>query len=86
LGAGRTHVLRLVFASTSLSVGSGIIAGVVMSVALKGMLSRWAEGSSMDAVIVIAVVAVLIAAAAAACMLPAYRASSIDPATALRYE
>lgn len=86
LGAGRTHVLQLVFASTSLSVGGGLVVGVVLSLALKGVLSRWTEGSSMDAAIVLAVAALLTAAATVACVLPAYRASSIDPATALRYE
>jgi ABC-type lipoprotein release transport system permease subunit len=50
------------------------------------MLARWAEGSSMDPAIVLAVVALLMGAATAACVLPAYRASSIDPVTALRYE
>jgi predicted permease len=86
LGAGRTHVLKLVFASTSLSVGGGLVSGVVLSLALKGALSRWAEGNSMDATVVLAVAALLLAAATVACVLPAYRASSIDPATALRYE
>ena len=57
LGAGRTHVLRLVFASTALSVGGGMLIGVVLSLALKGVLSRWAEGSSMDACIVLVVAA-----------------------------
>jgi ABC-type antimicrobial peptide transport system permease subunit len=86
LGAARSHVLRLVFASTSLSVGGGLAAGVVLSLALKGVLSRWAQGSAMDIVIVVAVAALLTAAATVACMVPAYRASAIDPATALRYE
>ncbi len=86
LGAGRTHVLRLVFASTSLSVGGGLLAGVILSLALKSVLARWAEGSSLDAMIVMGVVAVLTGAATVACVLPAYRASSIDPVTALRYE
>jgi putative ABC transport system permease protein len=86
LGGGRAHVLRLVFASTSLSVGGGLIAGVVLSWALKSVLARWAEGSAMDASVVLGVVALLMAAATVACMLPAYRASSIDPMAALRYE
>ena len=86
LGAGRAHVLRLVFASTSLSVGSGLVSGVALSWALKSVLARWAEGSSMDAAIVLAVVVLLMAAATVACVLPAYRASAIDPVAALRYE
>ncbi len=86
LGAGRAHVLRLVFASTWLSVGGGLVAGIVLSWALKSVLARWAEGSSMDAAIVLAVVALLTTAASIACLLPAYRASSIDPVSALRYE
>jgi hypothetical protein len=86
LGAGRTHVLRLVFSSTVLSVGGGLAAGVVLSLALRGVLSRWAQGNSIDSVVVLAVVVLLMGAATVACMLPAYRASSIDPSTALRYE
>jgi predicted permease len=86
LGAARSHVLRLVFASTSLSVGGGLAAGVALSLALKGVLSRWAQGSAMDIVIVVAVAALLTGAATVACLVPAYRASAIDPATALRYE
>jgi predicted permease len=86
LGAARSHVLQLVFASTSVSVGGGLAAGVVLSLALKGVLSRWAQGSAMDIVIVVAVAALLTGAAIVACVVPAYRASAIDPATALRYE
>jgi putative ABC transport system permease protein len=86
LGAGRTHVLHLVFASTALSVGGGLVAGLALSLALKGMLSRWAQGSSMDAAVLLAVAGLFMTTAAIGCMLPAYRASSIDPVKALRYE
>jgi predicted permease len=86
LGAGRKHVLRLVFASTAISVGSGLGAGVLLSVALNSVLAKWAEGSSLDAAILLGVVAVLVTAATFACLLPAHRASSIDPMAALRYE
>jgi len=86
LGAGRKHVLRLVFASTALSVGGGLAAGAALSMALKGVLAKWAEGSSLDAAVLVGVVAILAAAATLACVLPAYRASSIDPMVALRYE
>src|ERR1700722_4621986 len=86
LGAGRRHVLRLVFASTAISVGSGLGAGVLLGGALNSVLAKWAEGSSLDAAILLGVVAVLVAAATFACLLPAHRASSIDPMVALRYE
>jgi len=86
LGAGRSHVLGLVFASTAISVGSGLVAGVGLSLALKGVLAKWAEGSTMDATVLLGVVAVLAASATVACLVPARRASSIDPMAALRYE
>jgi ABC-type lipoprotein release transport system permease subunit len=50
------------------------------------MLARWAEGSALDATILADVVFLLVAAATLACWLPAYRASTIDPMKALRYE
>ena len=43
LGAQRAHVLRIVFASMVTSVGSGLVVGVVLTVALNRVLARWAE-------------------------------------------
>jgi putative ABC transport system permease protein len=86
LGAQRSHVLQIVFTSTIASVGSGILAGIVLTLALQKLLAQWAEGSSRDPLILIAVVAVLSAVATIACALPARRASKVDPMTALRYE
>jgi uncharacterized membrane protein len=86
LGAQRGHVLGIVFLSTVVSVGSGILAGVVLTLALNKILARWAEGSSRDPLILLAVTLVLSLVAAIACALPARRASRVDPMTALRYE
>jgi putative ABC transport system permease protein len=86
LGAQRVHVLRIVFASTLASVGSGIVAGVVLALALNKILARWAEGSSRDPLVLLAVTVLLGLVAAIACSGPARRAVAVDPMTALRYE
>ncbi len=86
LGAQRTHVLRIVLASTLVSLGSGIAAGLILTLALKEVLAQWAEGSSHDPLILLAVTVLLSVVAAIACSGPARRALRVDPITALRYE
>lgn len=86
LGAKRKDVLRLVFRSTAANVGSGLVAGILLSVILDSVISKWAEGASRNPLIVVGVTLALIAASVAACLLPALRASAADPMTALRYE
>jgi putative ABC transport system permease protein len=86
LGAPRSHVWQIVFASMTVSVGSGIAAGVLLTLALNRVLARWAEGSARDPLVLVGVIALLIVVAAIACAGPARRASGIDPITALRFE
>ena len=86
LGAPRGHVLRIVFASTVASVGSGIVVGLALTLALNRVLAQWAEGSSRDPLILLAVTFLLGLVAAIACTGPARRALQVDPMTALRYE
>ena len=86
LGAQRMHVLRIVAASTVVSVGSGIAVGLVLTLALNRVLARWAEGSSRDPWVLLAVTILLGLVAAIACLGPARRAVEVDPMTALRYE
>jgi predicted permease len=85
LGAQREHVLKIVFVSTLVSVGSGIAAGLVLILALSRVLAHWSEQSSRDPLILIVVTLVMCVVAAIACAVPARRASLVDPATALRY-
>jgi predicted permease len=86
LGAQREHVARIVFASMLASVGSGLLAGVGLTLALNRILAAWAEGSSRDPIILLAAALVLTVVAAIACALPARRASQVEPMTALRSE
>jgi putative ABC transport system permease protein len=84
LGAQRSHVLGIVFASTVTSVGGGIVAGLLLAVALNKVLGHWASGSARDPYILLAVTGLLSVVAALACAIPARRASVVDPMTALR--
>ena len=86
LGAKSTDVFRLVLSSTAGSVGSGLVVGLILSLAFSKLATRWVNETSRDPVILIFVVVLLIAAATAASLAPARRAASTDPMTALRYE
>jgi predicted permease len=86
LGAGRGHVLRIVFASTVVSVGSGIVAGLVLAIALNAVVQKWVQGNARDPLILLAGTVLLLVVSAVACGLPARYASRVDPMNALRYE
>ena len=86
LGAQRVHVLRIVFASTLVSIGSGIFAGLVLTLALNKILERWVDGNSHDLVILLDGTLLLGLVALIACAIPARRASHIDPTSALHCE
>jgi putative ABC transport system permease protein len=86
LGAGRSHVLKVVMASAGLSVGIGIITGLALSLGLNRIISGWVGNSTSHPLIVLSVSLVLLIVAAVACLVPARRALSVDPMTALRCE
>jgi len=86
LGAMPVQVLQLVFASTARNVIGGVIGGLVLSLALSRFLAQWAEGSAHNPWMFAGVTVLLLLAAALAALLPAHRASSVDPMNALRYE
>ena len=86
LGARRSHLLRIVLASTVPSVCAGIAAGVALSVALNRTLQGWAQADLRDPLILIAGAALVVAVSGMASAAPAWHASSVDPMTALRCE
>jgi ABC-type antimicrobial peptide transport system permease subunit len=86
LGAPSRHLLGIVFASAAISIGIGIAAGLGLSFALSRLIARWVENGSASPLILSAVSLLLLGVAALACLLPARRASTVDPMTALRCE
>jgi putative ABC transport system permease protein len=86
LGAKRGDVLGLVFRSTVMSVGGGILLGIVLTLALNKVMATWAAESSRDPLMLFAATCVLSLVATLACALPARRAADLDPMKAIRYE
>jgi ABC-type antimicrobial peptide transport system permease subunit len=87
LGAQRGDILRLVvnqgllLALVGAAVGIGVALGVTHY--LKSMLY---DVSANDPITIVFVSALLVLVALAACLIPARRATNVDPMVALRYE
>jgi len=86
LGAQKRHVLKIVFASAGVSVGLGILAGLGLSFALNRLIAQWVENASASPLILLGASSLLLAVTGLACLLPARRASGVDPMIALRRE
>ncbi|HEY3927661.1 MAG TPA: FtsX-like permease family protein [Candidatus Koribacter sp.] len=87
VGAKRTDVLRLVLTQGAKLACIGVIAGTVGALFLsKVMESLLYEVNPRDALTFVTVPVVLVVVILLACFVPAQRAASIEPNTALRYE
>lgn len=86
LGAQRANILRLVVSSTAMVLGVGVAAGVVLSVALSTTMSSWSGGTPRDPLTLFGSSLLLMLVAAIACLIPAWRAATVNPVVALRYE
>ena len=87
LGAQRAEVIRLTLADGLVPVAIGLLIGLAGGVATVRLLREMLYGMSpFDWSVFSTVVVVLAVTAACACILPAWRASQLDPAQALRAE
>jgi len=87
LGAPAPRILRDVLARVLRTAAIGILAGVVLAaVAAHALATQLYRTPPLDPLTFGAVVAVIVIAAAAAALLPAQRATRVDPIVALRQE
>ena len=87
LGAGRAQVLGMVLRMGGRLVGLGVLAGIVTSFGLTGLIQNQIWGvSPHDPMTLTAVILVVSGAGLAACYFPARRATRVDPIVALRHE
>ncbi len=87
LGAAQSQVRRLILVEGLRPAVAGVILGIVGAAWATQFLRNLLFGIGADDPVTFVVVpAVLIGVALAACAIPAWRATRVDPATALRCE
>jgi putative ABC transport system permease protein len=85
LGAGRGRILRMVFRLGGWLVGIGVAVGIGASLALsRYVTSQVFTVPEFNATAMVIAVAILVAVAALACLVPAYRATRVEPLRVLR--
>jgi predicted permease len=87
LGASRPEVFALVFRDGARQTLVGILAGLVLSLGVVRLIAmQLPQLAAQDPIVVVAAIAILVLIALAAALLPAVRASRVDPALVLRGE
>jgi predicted permease len=84
LGAPMWNVLWITLTSTARTTAIGLTLGIVLSVALNNEVYTWTQSSLRDPSVLAIIAIVFLLASAVACLLPARRATRIDPMIALR--
>ena len=86
LGASPRAVLRAALQPTVLAVGAGLGTGLMLSVGLGSVLARWSTRNVDDPMVLMIAVGTLLVSTAVATLIPARRATAIEPTVALRIE
>jgi len=87
LGAPRAAILRLMLYKGLVLVGIGVVIGVTASFGLTRLLASQLRGiSTTDPLTFAMVIATVVASGLSACLLPARRATRVDPMATLRNE
>ena len=87
MGANRADILQMVFRNALLPVVVGIALGVPVAVFAQRAISSELYGvAGTDPLTYLAAAALMLIVGAAACLVPARRATRVDPIVALRYE
>jgi ABC-type antimicrobial peptide transport system permease subunit len=85
LGADAASVLRMVVGGGLKVVGFGMLSGLLLAMALARGIANLLYGvEAYDVATLLPATAILTGVAAVACMIPAWRATRVDPARALR--
>lgn len=85
LGAQRVDILKAVLGSVAATIGVGLVSGWALAFALRQFVRSLIVMTGSDAFVLAGAALLLIAAAAVACLIPAYRATTVNPVKALRY-
>lgn len=87
LGASRSDMLKLILRQGMALAGIGIFVGLVLALVLTRVMSSLLYGvSATDPITFVLIAMMLGVVALAACLIPAQRATKVDPMSALRYE
>ena len=87
LGAESRDVLKMVLSGSLVMIAIGVSVGLLISLAgARAVASLLVGVSPSDPITFIGVMLLLLGVALLACLIPAYRATRVDPLVALRYE
>jgi putative ABC transport system permease protein len=86
LGAAQGDVIGMVLKQAMILVGLGIAAGLLLSLAVSNVVATILFGSARDPLTFVAVPVMLALVALVASLVPALRASRVDPLAALRHQ